>query len=99
MLTWNRFFDDPGRLSSLFSPTLRDPSLILEELAVNGSGAATFDSFYRKGDGNVDMSNLKTIRIAQGLYLLTLLAYHLGAKVSVVRVRSKSSMTALLAER
>lgn len=45
-LTWKRFLELPGRLSSLFSPTLRDPSLILDELDVNGSGAASFDSFY-----------------------------------------------------
>jgi hypothetical protein len=46
-LTWKRFLELPGRPSSLFSPTLRDPSLMLVELAVNGSGAASFDSFYR----------------------------------------------------
>lgn len=45
-LTWKRLLDDPGLLSSLFSPTLREPSLILDELAVKGSGAATLDSFY-----------------------------------------------------
>jgi hypothetical protein len=44
--TWNRFLELPGRLNSLFSPTFLDPSLILLELAVKGSGAATFDSFY-----------------------------------------------------
>ena len=38
---WKRLF-----ARSLFSPTLRDPSLMLLELAVNGSGAATFESFY-----------------------------------------------------
>src|SRR5438132_745838 len=46
-LTWKRFLELPGRPSSLFSPTLREPSLMLVELAVNGSGAASFDSFYR----------------------------------------------------
>jgi hypothetical protein len=38
--------DVPGRDRSLFSPTFLDPSLILLELALNGSGAATFESFY-----------------------------------------------------
>jgi hypothetical protein len=36
------------RDSSLFSPTLREPSLIKEELEAKGSGAASFDSFYGK---------------------------------------------------
>jgi hypothetical protein len=44
--TWKRFFELPGRLRSLFSPTFLEPSLILLELAVKGSGAATLDSFY-----------------------------------------------------
>jgi hypothetical protein len=45
MYTWNRFLDFPGRVSSLFSPTLRDPSLMLLDVEVKGSGAATLDSF------------------------------------------------------
>ena len=32
-------------LANLNSPTLRVPALMLSELAVNGSGAATFDNF------------------------------------------------------
>ena len=44
-LTWKRFFELPGRLRSLFSPTFRVPSLMLDELEVKGSGAATFESF------------------------------------------------------
>jgi len=35
----------PGRDKSLFSPTLREPSLIALELDVNGSGAASFEVF------------------------------------------------------
>lgn len=30
---------------SLFSPTFREPSLMLDEVDVNGSGAATLDNF------------------------------------------------------
>lgn len=41
-----RFPEPPGRLNNLFSPTFLEPSLILEELEVNGSGAATLDSFW-----------------------------------------------------
>ena len=39
-LTVYRFF-----LDSLFSPTTRDPFLMLEEDDVKGSGAATLESF------------------------------------------------------
>ena len=46
MLAWKRFFELPGRDKSLFSPTFLDPSLMLVELEVKGSGAATLDSFY-----------------------------------------------------
>ena len=44
-LTWNLFFELPGRERSLFSPTFRDPSLILCEVDWNGSGAADLDVF------------------------------------------------------
>lgn len=44
--TWKRFLELPGRDRSLFSPTFLEPSLILDELAVKGSGAATLESFY-----------------------------------------------------
>jgi len=44
--TWNLFLELPGRVKSLFSPIFRLPSLMLEEVEVNGSGAATLDSFY-----------------------------------------------------
>ena len=43
--TWNLFFELPGLVSNLFSPTFREPSLMLCELEVNGSGAASFESF------------------------------------------------------
>ena len=46
--TWNLFFEVPGLDSSLFSPTLRDPSLIAWDEDLKGSGAASFDVFYRK---------------------------------------------------
>ena len=48
--TWNLFLELPGRVKSLFSPILRLPSLMLEEVEVNGSGAATLDSFYSTKD-------------------------------------------------
>jgi hypothetical protein len=35
-----------GRPISLFSPTLREPSLMLAVVDLNGSGAATLESFY-----------------------------------------------------
>ena len=34
-----------GLPTNLLSPTLRDPSLIAEEVEVKGSGAAIFESF------------------------------------------------------
>lgn len=45
-LAWKRFLELPGRDNNLFSPTFLEPSLMLVELEVNGSGAATLDSFY-----------------------------------------------------
>ena len=42
----NDFFEGPGRDNKAFPPpTLRVPSLIALEEEVNGSGAATFESF------------------------------------------------------
>ena len=35
-----------GRPISLFSPILREPSLMLDVVDLNGSGAATLESFY-----------------------------------------------------
>ena len=35
---------------------------MLEELAVNGSGAATFDSFYRIGDDNKNWAEHKRVK-------------------------------------
>jgi len=70
--TWKRLLELPGRLSSLFSPTLREPSLILEELEVNGSGAAKFDSFYGYG---INGRRQKRQRDRQ-TYLFTLLTDH-----------------------
>jgi hypothetical protein len=43
--TWNLFLELPGRLNNLFSPILREPSLILLDVDVKGSGAATLDNF------------------------------------------------------
>ena len=43
--TWNLFLELPGRDKSLFSPTLREPSLIACEVDLKGSGAASLDVF------------------------------------------------------
>jgi hypothetical protein len=52
-LTENRFLEEEpafngcGRESTLLPPTFREPSLMLDDVDWNGSGAATFESFYR----------------------------------------------------
>ena len=51
--TWKRFLELPGLLRSLFSPTFLVPSLMLDELEVKGSGAATFESFWGMVNGGV----------------------------------------------
>jgi len=71
--TWKRFFELPGRLRSLFSPTFLVPSLMLDELEVKGSGAATFESFCGMVNGAAVAGRRATCRFA-------FLADHVGAE-------------------
>jgi hypothetical protein len=78
-----------GRPISLFSPILREPSLMLEVVDLNGSGAATLESFY------IDLSTTEKINKWYGKqYLFALGADHdilssCGEVGSVVRAVSE----------
>jgi hypothetical protein len=82
--TVNLFFDrpdgpaaileGPGRVKSreFPPPTFLEPSLIELEVDVNGSGAATLESFYNDGSS----ISLGRRRLHGHTYLLTFFAHH-----------------------
>lgn len=70
-LAWKRFLELPGRDNSLFSPTFLDPSLMLVELEVNGSGAATLDSFYGYVEKWVQVEQNKRLAVSHFLQTMT----------------------------
>ena len=72
MRTWNLFFELPGLDRSLFSPTLREPSLMACDDDVKGSGAASFEVFCV----SLQSQHTYIARRGMGTYTLAFLAYH-----------------------
>ena len=60
----NFVFEGPGRDNKAFPPpTLREPSLIALDEEVNGSGAATFESFCYPVHGGISQGPSEAVQV------------------------------------